>query len=388
MSFAADLVLSRRTAPAFAALGAFWGAFAAQVPAIKQAVGTSDAAFGLALLIGAAGALAAMWSAPLLDRVAGRAALSFGVVALVLAWQIPGQVRDFAGFAAAMLLAAAASGFLDVVINARVAEVEAAKARPLMNLNHGLFSVSYGVFALAAGWGREAGLTPSEIFGLVGVACIGFLALIGRGPEAPSPSDEASPAAVSLPWALIVPAGVILLIAFMAEQGTEGWSALRLERGLGASPAGGAAGPALLGLTMAAGRLAGQWLLQRMNEVRLITLAAALSAAGSGLAAVAWSVPVAYLGFAVLGLGVSVVAPSAFALVARMVDAQRRTAAISRLSLIGYMGFFIGPPLMGGLSELFGLGASFGMLAGLLAAIPLVWIPIYLRAAARRAAPA
>jgi len=87
----------------------------------------------------------------------------------------------------------------------------------------------------------------------------------------------------------------------------------------------------------------------------------------AGFAPAVW---VAYAGFAVLGLGASVIVPMAFAFVAARVPAPQRARAISRLSVIGYAGFFLGPPLMGFLSGLFGLGAAFGTVAVILALIP------------------
>jgi cyanate permease len=61
----------------------------------------------------------------------------------------------------------------------------------------------------------------------------------------------------------------------------------------------------------------------------------------------------------VLGAGVSVVVPMAFALVGRRTPEAARSTAISRISVIGYSGFFFGPPLMGFLSEWSGLPVSF-----------------------------
>jgi fucose permease len=168
----------------------------------------------------------------------------------------------------------------------------------------------------------------------------------------------------------------VILIGFMVEQSTEGWSALYLERSLGAGAAQGALGPAILGFTMAAGRLAGQALIKRVNEVLVIGFAALLSASGTLLASFAPSLMVAYVGFAILGLGVSVLAPMAFSHVGRNVTNAQRTTAISRVSVIGYTGFFIGPPLMGFVSEGFGLSTSFALLAVLLLSITCIFAPL------------
>ena len=63
----------------------------------------------------------------------------------------------------------------------------------------------------------------------------------------------------------------------------------------------------------------------------------------------------------------------------RVSPADQRVKAISNVALIGYTGFFIGPPLMGGLAELASLSVSFGALSLLLACISLALIPMLAR---------
>jgi MFS family permease len=117
-------------------------------------------------------------------------------------------------------------------------------------------------------------------------------------------------------------------------------------------------------------------LVQRLSEAAVIRWGAILSACGALIAAYASSLLMAYAGFAVLGLGVSVVAPMAFAWIGRLVPARHRSHAIARISVVGYAGFFIGPPMMGFLSQGFGLSASFTAVAALLMVLPLVVVPM------------
>ena len=108
----------------------------------------------------------------------------------------------------------------------------------------------------------------------------------------------------------------------------------------------------------------------------MIRLAAVLTAVGAVCAAWAPVLPVAYLGFAVLGFGVSVVAPMAFSYVGRNVGNRARTGVIAQISMIGYTGFFIGPPVMGFVSEAIGLGWSFAAMGAALLVITFVLAPL------------
>ena len=369
MRIGQDILASRGPAAAFAAMGLYWGGFAALVPDLKPQAGLTDEGFGLAMLVSTCGAVAAMWAAPVADRHLGRAAMPLLGLATALAFLTPGLATGWWGFALGMALAGAAVGCLDVVMNARLAALEATRGRPLMNLNHGLYSFVYAGSALVTGFAREAGAAPLAVFSGLGLVTLALVAVMATAPLVQDHAARAAKAAVSA-WPLVLPGALIVMIGFLTEQAAEGWSALHLERNLGAGAAAGSMGPALLGFTMGMGRLFGQVLAHRFPEPAVIRTGAGVAAVGALMAGFAPAVWVAYAGFAVLGLGASVIVPMAFAFVAARVPAPQRARAISHLSVIGYAGFFLGPPLMGFLSGLFGLGAAFGTVAVILALIP------------------
>lgn len=367
MGFLQDIRSARAPAGAFVAVGLYWGCFAALAPDLKAGIGASDGAFGLAMLVASVGACLAMMTAPLADRRLGGAALPLLSLAMTAGFLLPGWAPGVVTFALAMSLAAMTTGTLDVVMNARLSQIEADSDRPLMNLLHGLFSFAYAGAALLAGLGRELGLSPATVFALAGLVTLALCLLMREAPRAtPATATGSETPAPRLPVLLLAAGGGVILVGFLAEQATEGWSALFLERSLGGGAAQGALGPAILGLTMGIGRLSGQGLARRFDARAVIRTGGVLAAAGATIAATAPSLGVAYLGFGILGLGVSVTVPMAFALVGRAVPDRMRTAAISRVSVIGYAGFFFGPPLMGFLSELWSLRASFLAVAVLL----------------------
>ena len=365
--------LSRAPASAFVIVGFFWGVFAAYVPAVKSNLGVGDAVFGSLLLATSVGLISAMWLAPKIDKILGDHSMQIAAVILGASFLLPGFARTPLEFALGMVVVGVGSGLLDVIMNARVSELEAFHGRPLMNANHGMFSVGYATAALVSGVAREAGIAPYQMFGVVGMlVCFCAVALkmpVYRAAEA-GPRRRSSPT-----LAPILLCGSVVLIAFMAEAAIESWSALHVERTLGGRAAEGAMGPAMLGITMAIGRLSGQALSGRWNELTVILFATVLSGLGAMIAAVAPVPFVAYIGFGVLGLGVSVIAPIALALAGKMVKPHQRTKAISRVAVIGFAGFFLAPVLMGGISQLFGLRWAFVGVAVLLFGIfPLVGI--------------
>jgi len=122
----------------------------------------------------------------------------------------------------------------------------------------------------------------------------------------------------------------------------------------------------MLGLTMAVGRFSGQAISERFRDLTVIICASVIAATGAIIAAIAPTPLVAYVGFATLGLGVSVIGPLGLALVGKVVAPHLRTEAISRCAVIGFSGFFFAPMLMGLVSEAYGLRTAFACVAGLL----------------------
>ena len=184
----------------------------------------------------------------------------------------------------------------------------------------------------------------------------------------------------------IIVCGGIVLVAFMSEATVEAWSALHVERTLGGGAAEGALGPAMLGITMAFGRFSGQVVSEKLREVTVVFWASLISASGALIAAFAPTPLVAYIGFGILGLGVSVIGPMGLALVGKLVAPHHRTEAISKAAVMGFSGFFLAPVFMGYLSQAMGLRVAFASVALLLVmAAPLSLVAARLRMAIKAA---
>lgn len=384
MKILSDLAASRRALAGFVVIGIGWASFSAQMPVIKAQVGVGDAFWGTLILVGSTGALMAMWLAPLVYRLLGAWALIAGIAVMILGFLLTGVAQGpwLVGFA--LFLAAAGSGVGDVLANAEVSEAEAASGRNLMNLNHGLFSVAYALAAIAVGAARAAGMAPVAIFTGMGVVVALFM-LWMKLPDRRLPLDEAGEVQ-GMPYALVWVGGLVVLAAFLGEAASEGWSALHVERTLGGGPAEGALGPALLGAGMAVGRLGAHVFGAGWPPMRVMVIASCIAGAGLALAGAAPTVPVAYVGFLLGGLGVSVVGPIALGLVGQAVSPRHRLAAISQAAALGYAAFFLGPVIMGYVSEGFGLRVSFYVIGAVMLVVAAVLLPAWARMLSHRAA--
>jgi MFS family permease len=362
---------TRAALAAFFAMGILWGSFAADLPDIKAMLGVSETRLGFLMFLTPLAAILAMRAAPWISEVLGRYVLGITTLCMALAFILPGQTGVWYLFPAAMLVCGATTGAVDVLMNARVSALEVARGRPLMNLCHAAYSFGYAGGALGTGALRSMGATPATVMAVAaGLAVLAALATF----EADGKIDglRAPPKGTSASLGLIpVFGGAIVLIAFMSENAAESWSALHIEQTLNGSAALGSAGPAVLALTMGTARVFGHGLSAKISSLRLLLIGAAISACGALAVAFAASPFLAYVGFIVMGIGSSVIAPTAFTLVGTMAAPEARARAVARATMLGYAGYFVGPPLVGLIAGGFGLRAAFVFTAALLG---FVWL--------------
>jgi len=354
---------------AFFAFGLLWGAWAALVPAVQTAVGASKAALGLALLFIAVGSVPAMLlTGRELDR-RGTRILPWLLAGMAAAGVLPAFVGSVPALAAALLAIGIFTGATDVAMNAAVSELEVTQETRLMQLAHALYSAGVLVGALATGLARELGAGRLEVLGGVAIALL-IASALNRGHErverrpAGSRGFRLSRAAV--------PLGIACAAAFVIEGGMENWGAIFLEHDLEASPGASALAPAAYGGAMMLGRLSGQWLETRLGDTLLLAGAMTVALCGLVGAATAPNVPTAIAAFFVGGAGISIAAPALFGAGGRLATPEERGRAVATVTTLGYLGFLVGPPIVGGIAGAIGLRAAFGTLALLAVGLVLV----------------
>lgn len=348
----------------FAALGVFWGAWGAALPAVQRRSGVTDAELGLALLLVGVGALVAMRATGVvIDRVGpGLTRVSVGLFGL--ASLLPGLAGSPVELYVVGLLIGAASGSMDVAINADAVHWEDRVGGPILNLAHACFSGAVVFASVATGLLRWGGASPVLVFALA--AAVVLLAALAMRPEpwAPPASSEAPRFLQRVPvWLLVL--GGLGALAYWIEGAWQDWGAVYLERTLDASPAASALGPALFAAAMTVGRLAAHRIAQPGREKTVLVAGAALAGMGSALAALAPSVPLALAAIVVAGAGCAVCAPTIVSVAGRAAGPHERATVVGSLTTLMYLGFLVGPAAVGGLAELATLRTSLGAVAAL-----------------------
>lgn len=159
---------------------------------------------------------------------------------------------------------------------------------------------------------------------------------------------------------------MIAVCALFAEGAVFDWSGIFLARETNSGEGIAALGLAVFSLTSAAGRLVGDTAAARLGSAVLARVGSVGAAAGLTLATVVATPPAGLAGFAIMGLGLSVVFPLTL-----RAAGQAGAQHLAAVSAVGYTGFLAGPPLIGLLAELSGLRTALGLVvaACLLAAL-------------------
>jgi MFS family permease len=348
-------------ATVFCAHGAVAGSFATRVPWIQEHAGLSAGQLGLALAFPAAGSLLAMPVASAVShRLGSRAALRVLLTAWTLSLALPSLAPNLGTLCAALFVYGASSGMSDVVMNGIGVENENRLGKSIMSGLHGMWSagalLGSASGALAADLGTDARLhhlLAAAVLTTVGLLACRSVLDIHSEPEADPPPRFALPPRSAL---LI---GLVGFCAVFGEGASLDWSAVYLRDVLTTSAGLAAASTTAFSLTMAVTRLAGDRLVDRFGAVRTVRAGGVFATAGGVLVVLARQPVVALAGFALLGIGVAVVVPLAFAAAGR--SGPHPNQAIAGVATITYTSGLVAPSVIGGIAQASSLKASFGL---------------------------
>ena len=341
-----------------------------RIPAVKAATHASPAALGLALLGLSGGAVVTMTVSGALCRRfgSGRVLVACGAL-LSLALLLPPLARSAPWLGLGLVVFGIGYGCVNVSMNSIAVDVVAALRRPVMPSFHAAWSLG-GLAGAGLGGLLAPHLGIVSLLGLAVTVVCGRM-LLAHPLTAPRTAQAAGagerngrPGAGTRPgsppgsraqaWRVVGVFGLIALCSAYGEGAIGDWGALHLRQDLGAGPGLAAAGYAAFALAEACGRLAGSWLLSRLGQTMVLVAGGLTACAGMLAAALAPVVFVALAGFALTGLGVANMFPAAMTR-AGLVAGPYGVAAASTL---GYGGFLLGPPAIGFLASLAGLGTG------------------------------
>lgn len=346
----------------FLLFGTVLGAWTVRIPAVKARLELTDAWLSVALLAFAAGCIIGMAGIGRLADRYGSARVMVPAAFLEAALLVPpAYMPDLPALSLALFGFGLVHGTLNIAMNANAIEVQRAWGGPIMSSFHAVYSIGGFTGAVIGSLFAHRDISVATTF-----LCTGGLALIlatgtsrwalrttpALPTDAPGPADPA-PGGRTRSRALLF-LGVLAMCALVGEGVAADWSAVYLTDSLGSSPGFAAYAYAAFSIMMTAGRLTGDRLVARFGPVSLVRGSGVLAASGLAVALLIAEPLAGVIGFGLLGAGVSGIAPQVYS-AAGTLDPARAGRALSTVVSIGYLGFLLGPILIGAASTVVGL---------------------------------
>jgi fucose permease len=339
----------------FALNGFLFGTLFSRLPALRDRADLTHGQIGLLLLCSTIGLFVMQPVAGALTaRLGSRRVVLLGALGYSLGLVPVALAPSAIALAPAFVLIGMGSGILDVSMNVQGLAVENRLGRPILASLHAAFSFG-GLGGALAGSLAAAGDVGLEGH-YICVAAIGAaLAVLARR-RLIEERDAGARRLWARPTRRLAALGALAFCVLLAEGAVNDWVALYFKEHLGTTSSIAAIALATFSLAEATGRLLGDRATLVFGASRLARGAALIAAAGFALV-LAVKVPIlAAVGLLATGLGIAVLFP----LTLRAAAAQPGGSgpAIAAVSSFGYVGFVVGPPLIGGIAEIVSLRAA------------------------------
>lgn len=345
--------------------GFLYANWTARLPELQRFFGLNNAQLGSVLFCIALGSMVAMPFAGWLGSKFGSDAI-VKVTALLFCVSIPlvAISQNEWLIRLCFFFLGAASGSMDVTMNGQAVLVERLWGKVIFSSFHAVFSIGMAIGAAVGGVFSNFQI-PLQTH-LTILAALGTFPIIWASTKLIKDKPEVAEQVVSeektdkfLALKTILPFGIIAFCCMTGEGSMVDWSAIFMNKVVGQSEVLSAWAFGTFGVAMTIGRVFGDYFTLKLGKQKLMLIDALLSMAGLGIALAFVSVWSTFVGFFLVGLGLSTIVPIVFSSAGNLKNISP-SAGISMATSIGYTGFFIGPPTIGYLAEAFDLRVGLG----------------------------
>ncbi|CDX31786.1 Major facilitator superfamily MFS_1 [Mesorhizobium plurifarium] len=364
MTLGLKLAPQHRVYAGFAIYSFAMGNIFPRLPDIKRAMGIEDGTLGLALIGTPIGTLVALTLAtPILERVGFRRALLWLVPLLALAYSIAVHAPGPASLFLMLLPVGLMIGSIEIILNVEADRTEFLLKRRIMNRAHSFWSIGFFGAGLFGGALAHLGLSPqlhlALVAPMVAVAMALFLGGFQPAPARFAATGDKAPvfARPTLPILILV---AVTLSAMLMEGASMDWSAIYMRTVFDSGPFVAGITVALFAFSQATTRFFADSFVDRHSPSGVARVLLAMMMVGVFIVFFSPLPFVSMLGFALLGIGSSAIFPLAISAAAQRTD---RPAAINvaALSQISFVAFLLGPPLLGFVSDHWGIRSAYGI---------------------------
>lgn len=349
---------------AFGAQGFSLIALTSEIPALKDRLHIDDSQVSLvlaaALIVAAVGSVVA---GMLVGRFGSRGVLRISQLLVLVALIGIGAAGSLAAALPFMLLIGGMIGAVDATTNMQAVALQRRYGRSIILAFHGVWALGAAIGSLAATLAIDTHTSLLVFYTSASIPLAALLLAVGRHllhgvkdetivkAVAEGTSAEGAPdgkGGVSIPWRPMLAVCAVMALAYFADSTVSSAGGLYIQDGLHGHGWQITIVYFAYAVPFMIGRFTGDRLTDRFGGVVLGRTGSAIATGGFVVVTAAPGPYVALLGFGIVGLGISVMAPLCFSAAGRL-DPAETGIAVARLNIFNYVGFLFGSALVTGL---------------------------------------
>ncbi|NCU03358.1 MAG: MFS transporter [Chitinophagaceae bacterium] len=344
--------------------GICFASWASRIPDMKTTLQLSEAALGSILLALPAGQLTMMpFSGKLVTRFGSKYVLRLAAIGYALTLILIGSTTSSWQLALALYLFGLTGNLCNISVNTQAVNAEHLFGRSILASFHGVWSTAGFTGALVGLLMMRLELIPVYHFMIIAAIVItlnfSFQKYLIITPVSRTASSFKR---FQFPKGLLLQLGLIAFCCLSAEGCMFDWSGVYFKEVVEVKGSLVSLGYASFMVMMATGRFTGDKLAERFGRKKMVQLSGVLIFSGMMIAVLLPNIIFATIGFMIVGFGVSSIIPLVYSTAGKVKEVASGIA-IATVSGVGFLGFLMGPPLIGYIAELAGLRSSFAVIA-------------------------
>ena len=364
MKFGLDLPPQQRVYAGFFVYSFCMGSLPPRLPDLQRMMQIKEGLLGFGLIGVAAGTLVSLgFSGPILERIGYRRSILTLIPLLALLYAIASFAGGPLAFFLLLFPVGIVIGGIEIILNLEADRTEHMIGHRIMNRAHAFWSFGFFSAGIISALVAQSGLSPQiHLLLMVPLVIVGVALILGRFDPAPhrtGTSDE-KPPQVAVPTMAIMALVAVTLSAMIMEGAGIDWAAIYMRDVFAVLPFLSGFAVALGAGAQAVTRFFADPFVERYSPTTVSRVLLRVLGVGVLLVFFAPSDWLALVGFALMGVGTSVIFPLAMSAAAQLTDRPAPTNVAS-LAQISFVAFLLGPPLLGYVAEHFGIRWSFGV---------------------------
>ncbi len=346
-------------------MGLTFASWASRIPDIKTKLDLNDAAFGSILFaLPVAQLLMMTFSGKLVTHFGSRKTLLFALPVYTICLTNIGLVQKGWQLAIALFLFGLAGNLCNISINTQGVTTEKLYQRPIMSSFHGGWSLAGVAGALIGMLMINLRIIPYYHFIVIVLMVWTIIWLrqpyLIRGKQT-ADAGSSDRKFFNKPDLALIQLGIIGFCSMASEGAMFDWSGLYFKDVVKAPQSLVILGYTSFFIMMATGRFLADYATSRIGRKKLLQICGLIITSGYYLAVFFPNLITSTIAFMMIGTGVSSIVPSVYS------EAGRHTKippgiALATVSSVSFLGFLMGPPLIGYISQAAGLRYSFAVI--------------------------